>query len=281
MRYLGCHVSASGGLENALSRGDQLNVNTIQIHPSPPQRWNTTPYKDGYEEKFLKQKKTSKVEKIFFHSIYLINLATPNDKNLEQSINSLIYYLELSAKINGEGVIFHVGSLKDEPDQAQGLSRAAKAVEKVLTSTPGNSRLMMEVSAGSGKVIGSKFEDLRKIYDQIKDTSRLGFALDTQHMWASGYDIKEQKEKVLSQIEDNFGREKVWAIHVNDSKSACASGIDRHENIGKGLIGAEALLSFINSQILRDIPLILETPDLKDESTAINEVVALKELINR
>jgi deoxyribonuclease-4 len=277
-RFLGCHVSISGGFVNGVKNGETLGVNTIQVHPCSPQRWNFKPFEDGFEDEFLKFKETSKVEKVFFHGIYLINLANPDPKQFGFSKTSLIHDLKLMERIKGEGVIFHVGSLKHAEDEKSAFKQAAEGIQYILDKAPGESRLLLEVSAGSGTVIGSKMEQLRDIYEQVKDKSRVGFALDTQHMWSSGYDIKESHEEVIAQIENIFGFDKVWAIHLNDSKTALASKIDRHANLGEGEIGWDGLSRFINNPNFKNIPVILETPALKDLKTAADEVARLKEL---
>ena len=276
-RYLGCHVSISGGFENGIKNGVELDINTIQVHPCSPQRWNFKPFADGFEEKFLEARNASSIKKVFFHGIYLINLANPDPKQFGFSKTSLQHDLNLSARIGGEGVIFHVGSLKHVEDEKVGLDQAALGINQILEKTPEQSRLLMEVSAGSGSIIGSRIEQLRTIYDQIEQKNRVGFALDTQHMWASGYDLKDDLEGVVKNIGEAFSFEKVWAIHLNDSKTLLASKTDRHANLGEGEIGAEALQKFINHPNLRDIPCILETPGLKEVASAKVEIQKLKE----
>lgn len=274
--YYGAHVSCAGGFEKAIENANTLGVNTIQVHPSPPQRWNRNPYAEGYEEKFLKAKEASCVEKVFFHAIYLINLATPDPEKLELAKKSLTHYLQLSSKIQGEGVIVHVGSLKDEPDEERGLKRAADTINTILAQTPEDSYLILEVAAGSGKIIGANFSQLRFIYDRVEQNERLGFGLDTQHMWASGYDLQNKLDETIIELGESFEYENIWCVHLNDSKTELASRKDRHENLGKGLIGEKALKEFIKRPELEGIPVVLETPALKDLGTAKDEVELLK-----
>ncbi len=278
-RFFGCHVSASGGLENALKNGETLGVNTIQIHPSPPQRWNFKPFAEGIETAFMERKPASCVQQVFFHGIYLINLANPDPKQFTSSKTSLYHDLELSARIGGQGVIFHVGSMKHQEDESVGLRQAAEGINWIMDKTKGGARLLLEVAAGSGQVIGDKMEELSEIYSHVEQKDRVGFALDTQHMWASGYDIRNDPEGVIKNIESAFTIEKVWAIHLNDSKTALASKTDRHANLGEGEIGWDALKKFVNHPKLKQIPFILETPALKEIETAKVEVGRLEELI--
>lgn len=274
-RFFGCHVSVSGGFENGIKNGQELGVNSIQVHPCPPQRWNFKPFAPDFHRAFLEHREQSGIKRVFFHGIYLINLANPDPKQWGNSKLSLVHDLELNARIGGDGVIFHVGSMKHQESDQEGLSHAAEGINHILEKAK-EGRLLLEVAAGSGKVIGSKLEELRIIYDQVKDKDRVGFALDTQHLWASGYDLKSDLEGVVSLIEKNFSFEKVWAIHLNDSKSELGSKIDRHENLGDGLIGEKALKDFVNHPKLCHIPTILETPGLKSMDTAKVEVDKLR-----
>jgi len=279
-RFLGCHVSCSGGLVCAAERAIALNINTIQVHPSPPQRWNGSAFAKGTEDAFLKKMECSSLRKVFFHAIYLINLANPDSRMQAMCKASLTHYLDLNARIGGEGVIFHVGSMKDEPCEDTGYIRAANAINEIMEGVPKNARLILEVSAGAGKIIGDRFEDLSAIYSKVEDKTRVGFGLDSQHMWASGYDLRANLDGVVSEIEKHFGIDKVWSIHLNDSKTELGSRKDRHENLGEGLIGLDAIKAFVNHAKLRHIPYILETPDLKDDGSSGTAVARLKALAN-
>lgn len=271
-------MSAAGGLHKALERGDYLGVNTIQVHPSPPQKWNIEPFKAKVEDEFLELRKSSGVKKVFFHGIYLINLATPDERKQKFAVKSLRNDLELLSRIGGEGVIFHVGSLKDEPDEETGFRRCAALLTEILQSTPEDSKLLLEVSAGSGKVIGSSFSQLARIYEYCDKPDRIGFALDSQHMWASGYDLANDLPKILDDIENQVGISKIGAIHLNDSKSERGSCIDRHANLGEGTIGLDTLTKLVRHPALTDIPFILETPRMKEIEEAAIDVAVLREL---
>lgn len=278
-RYFGCHVSVSGGFELAIANGDALGVNSIQLHPSPPQKWNSKPYPPEYEAKFLDAKKASKIEKVFFHAIYLINLANPDPQKFQLSKLSLVHYLDLMSRIGGDGVVVHVGSLKDQEDEEVGLKQVGEGIKWILEESTNDARLLLEVAAGSGKVIGSHMEQLARIYDYAGSPKRVGFALDTQHMWASGYDLAGNLESVVSDVEKFFSIDNVSLVHINDSKVEHNSKKDRHENIGEGTLGEKALTAFINHPKLQSIPMILETPRLKDMETAQIEVDKLKQIM--
>ena len=276
-RLLGCHVSAAGGMENAIKNAELLGANTIQIHPSPPQMWTKKPFKEGHETKFLEAMKESDVKSVFFHGIYLINLANTEEEKIEKSTKSLLYYLDLIDRIRGEGVIFHVGSMKYfEGKENEGYEYIIKVLNSILEKSENQGRLILEVSAGSGAIIGAKMHELAKIYEGIKDKNRVGFGLDSQHMWASGYDFQNNLEEIVAEMKSEFGLDKIWSIHLNDSKTDLASNKDRHENLGDGKIGWDALQAFINHPDMRPIPVILETPGLKEIETGKIEMDRLK-----
>jgi deoxyribonuclease-4 len=275
-RYFGAHVSAAGGLKNAVGAAVELGINTIQVHPSPPQRWNITPFPAGIEDAFLEAKEGTCLEKVFFHAIYLINMATPDNQKFNNARVSLLNDLDLNARIGGSGVIFHVGSMKDQEDEAVGYDRVVSGLNFIMEKAPDNARLILEVSAGAGAVIGDKVEELAMIYGQLERKENVGFGLDTQHMWASGYDFVNDLEGVIDNVEREFGLDKVWSIHLNDSKTALGSNKDRHENIGDGLIGGETLKKVFTHKKLAHIPFILETPALASLDGASSEIEKLR-----
>lgn len=278
-RYFGAHVSAAGGLQNAVAAAVELGINTIQVHPSPPQRWNANPFLQGVEDAFLAAKKGTCLEKVFFHAIYLINMASPDPQKFHLAKTSLVNDLDLSSRIGGAGVIFHVGSMKDQPDEAEGYDRVVSGINWVMERAPKNSRLILEVAAGSGSVIGDRVEELALIYSQLDKKDQVGFGLDTQHMWASGYDLVNDLEGVIETVDNELGLEKVWSIHLNDSKTDLGSRKDRHENIGDGLIGEAALRNCFTHPKLAPIPFILETPALESLQGAESELAKLRSFI--
>lgn len=276
MRYLGCHVSAAGGLENAIKNGQRLGVNTIQLHPFPPQRWVSRDFPDEVVDSFNQARRNSSVKKVFFHGIYLINLATPNKQNFHLSKISLVYYLNLCAKINGDGVIFHMGSFKDISEN-EGFKQIIFGINWILEHAENKAKLILESSAGAGNIVGDRLEELARVYDGVKNKDRIAFALDTQHMWASGYDWINRLHKVVADVDQTLELEKILAIHLNDSKTELGSKKDRHANLGMGLIGEKGIKNVLNCPKLKHLPFILETPVLKDSKTAKSDVEKLKE----
>jgi deoxyribonuclease-4 len=190
-----------------------------------------------------------------------------------------VNYLDFNARIDGAGVIFHVGSMKDQPDEAEGYDRVVSGINWVMERAPKKSRLILEVAAGSGSVIGDRVEELALIYSQLDNKEQVGFGLDTQHMWASGYDLVNELDSVIATVEEELSLDKVWSIHLNDSKTDLGSKKDRHENIGEGLIGEKTLKRVFTHPKLISIPFILETPALESLEGAQSEVNKLRGFI--
>jgi deoxyribonuclease-4 len=276
MRNLGCFVSSAGGFENIIKNAQDLNVKTVMIHPSPPQRWRTKPFKKEKIEAYKEAYKTYPLDKLFFHGIYLINLATPKKQNFHLSKLALVHYLNLADELNAESVVFHVGSFKDRKDEEKGYEQIVKGINWILEEADNNSTLSLEVAAGSGRVVGSRFEDLAIIYEGIKQKDRVNFCLDTAHLFGSGYDIKSDLESVIDDMDSILGIKNINAVHFNDSKVELNSKKDRHANLGDGFIGESGLRNFLNHQKLKHLPFIMEVPGLKKKSSAQKQVEILK-----
>ncbi|MFQ5493419.1 MAG: deoxyribonuclease IV [Candidatus Dojkabacteria bacterium] len=275
MRHLGAFVSVAGGLEKAIENGSALGLNTIMIHPSPPQRWHTKPFPQESIDNYNSARKGSGIETVYFHGIYLTNLANPDKQKFHLGKLALRHYLDLAEAIDADGVVFHVGSFKDTTED-EGFKRIIKGIDWILKESENDKPLLLECAAGAGSVVGDQFEELARIFEGVSDKSRVFFCLDTQHMFASGYDLVGDLEGVVSEIERILGLDLVHAIHFNDSKTEFNSKRDRHENIGEGLIGKKAMQAFLNHPKLQKLPFIMETPALKDPDTARKEVDKLK-----
>lgn len=284
-RYLGAHVSVAGGLANGISAANILGINTIQIHPTPPQRWTSKAISEEAISEMAIAQQSSNVERIFAHAIYLINLAQPDKQKFHLGKLSLVHYLNFMEQLQqtvqpkspnfiAGGVVVHVGSAIHYATKTEALERAAYGINWILEQAPGNSMLLLESSAGAGQVIGEKLEDLMWLREQTEQKNRVGIALDTEHMFASGYNWV-QTEEVIHEIEQIIPIELVKVIHLNDSKVECGSKKDRHENLGEGFIGEEALKRIVTHQKLQAIPMVLETPRMKDLEEAKIDVAKL------
>lgn len=287
MRYLGAHVSASGGLQNAIPNGEALSINSIQTMLSAPMRWSTKEIPQEQIDAFIQLQKTSNIKKLLFHGIYLINLARQDKQMFHVSKLSVqthldaVNRLEIAATQNNSdlevlGLTFHPGSAKDCTPE-EGIKRISQGLNWILNEVKGG-MLLLESSAGSGSVMGDKLEELAAMRDGTEQKQRVGYVLDTQHMFVSGYDWRNSLDEIIDNIDRTLGLENVKCFHLNDSMKEFNSKKDRHANLGEGEIGIEAVTNIVNHTKLKHIPFILETPGLKTLETAQLEVDRLKEI---
>jgi deoxyribonuclease IV len=292
MRYLGIHASASGGIKNAITAGNNAEVNAIQTMFSAPMRWSLNEIKqENIDEMAVQQaKKETTVKKILFHGVYLTNLARKDKQKFHLSKMSQQTHLDAAQRLqksikendgDGEvlGVTFHPGSALDLSPE-EGIKRISQGLNWILKETPGEGLLLLETTAGAGNVMGAKLEDLKAMRDGVEEKARIGFVADTQHMFASGYDWINDLEGVIEQLDEYLGIENIKAFHLNDSAQPFASNKDRHANLGAGEIGETAIRNLLNHPKLVDIPFILETPAMKSTETIKAEVAKLKDLID-
>lgn len=275
---IGAHVSAAGGVKNAIARAKDLGITAIQLFASAPGNWNapkTTPV-EAEEYRALCQREG--ITHTFFHSIYLINLASDNPALISKSQESLIAALNLNAQMGGNGVVFHVGSGKERVFEAV-KEGVIENINTILDQSDGRSTLIIETNAGQGNCVGDTFEEVATLIAGVESKDRVGVCLDTAHTFASGYDLVGRgSESIIAEFEKVIGLRYLKAIHTNDSKTAFNSRVDRHENIGYGTIGKEPFRQLLHMSELKDIPFILEVPGLEGNGPDKANVELLKEL---
>jgi deoxyribonuclease IV len=286
--YLGIHVSSAGGIENAIKNGEKYGVNTIQMMPTAPMRWATKLIPDEDIENFVNELENSNIKKILIHGIYLTNLARGDKKLFHLGKMGLVVYLDFAEKVAKQikernikseilGVCFHPGSQQDL-DYDESMERISYGIQWVLDEVQGDQKLLIETTAGTGKNLGRNFEELTKMREAVQDKERVGYVLDTQHTFASGYDWVNDFDSVVEDIEDILGLENVKSIHLNDSIPKLGTNKDRHANLGEGNIGKDTFRKILKYEKFKDMPFILETPAMKSPKTIEKEVEVLKEL---
>jgi len=286
--YLGIHVSSSGGIQNSILNGEKYGVNSIQIMPTAPMRWATKQIPDEQINIFLDTLEKSNVKKILIHGIYLTNLARKDKQLFHLGKMGLVVYLDFAEKvakgieerkIDSEilGVCFHPGSQK-ELSYEDSLERISFGMQWVLDEVKGNQKLLIETTAGTGGNLGRNFTELKLMKEGVKDAERVGFVMDTEHTYASGYDWVNNFDGVVEDMDRELGIGNVKAVHLNDSMVECGSNKDRHANLGEGKIGKDTISKMLHYKKFKDIPFILETPALKGDATIPDEVNMLKKL---
>jgi deoxyribonuclease-4 len=257
---IGAHVSPAGGPANAIARGVERGCRAIQIFNQSPRQWKPTEYDDekvsAYKEAFA----GSDVEALLIHAVYLVNCASEDPDLREKSLTSLTASLRAGAALGAVGVVVHPGSaLKDEPRAA--VKRAAAVIKEALAESEGCD-LHLENTAGAGGTLGRTFEELAALIDGAGAGKRLGACLDSCHLLASGYDIRTADG--LSDVVDEFDRvvglDRLGSLHVNDSKTALGSNVDRHAALGEGELGVEGCTAFLSEPRFDGLPCVFEGP---------------------
>ena len=279
---LGAHVSAAGSLTNAIYKAQEIGAECIQIFPTPPQSFLQKDRTEAEIAEFIKAREESKISPVFFHGTYLVNLATENPQNLKLSIDSLVFYQNLAARIGAAGTIFHIGSHKGKGFQ-QAQKQVISAIKEILDKSPKDVDLIIENAAGKqeekGK-IGENFSEIGQILKTVK-APNLKVCLDTCHAFVSGYEIHKKAgfEKALKEFDEKIGFENLVAIHANDSKAEFGSGLDRHENIGEGYIGKDGFRVILSEKTLSELPFVLEVPGFDNKGPDKQNLDILKSLV--
>ena len=275
---LGAHVSTQGGLDKAIDRAQAMGAETIQIFGAAPQTWRRRAISDDEAAAFREKAEAAGVGPVFLHAIYLISLVSDDPVAIERGGASLAADLQLCARIGAQGSIVHAGSHKGLGFEAI-LPRATAAVRRILDAAPADSWLILENSAGMGGSVGAHFGELGAIIREVGDP-RVKVCLDTQHAYAMGYDLTD--EKGLAAAVDEFDREigldKLVACHANDSKVPLAGVRDRHENIGEGHIGRDGFRRIFAHPAFANVPFILEVPGFGNLGPDKENLDILKEI---
>ncbi len=279
---IGGHVSAGGGLTQALLRAREIGANTIQIFGSSPRQWNAALPDEKSAKEFRALSREMDVWPVFLHAPYLINLASPNVDLRQKSENLLRNSLKISEAIGGEGVIFHLGSSKGgNPQEAR--EHLARIVLNILKEVPGESKLILENSAGGGDKLGSSLADLSKILKLIDKNERVGVCFDTAHALEAGV-MEKYDSANLNILKEELGRligwSKISCLHVNDSKTSVGSHHDRHENIGQGEIGLAGFINLARIKEFKSLPWLLEVPGFEGAGPDRRNIDILQKLFD-
>ena len=277
MIHIGPHVSSQGSVSFAPLRAKELGATGFALFTKNQRQWRSPELKEEDISAFKKNILDSgySPKSILPHAGYLINPASPNEEMADKSFNLFMDEGQRVVRLGLETINIHPGAYK-EGSMEEGIKRCSLMVDRVLEEVPGL-KIALENTAGAGTIIGSKFEELDAILSGIKNKDRVGFTLDTAHLFGAGYDVKEDPDGVLDNFFSRFGEEKLFGMHLNDSKVPLSSNKDRHESIGLGLIGKEAFLTIVRRTEVMNIPLILETPDENRWKEEINEFLGAAE----
>lgn len=262
MKYLGAHVSTVGGVETAPVNAWEIGANAFALFTKNQRQWLAKPFSEENITRFKEncEKKGFDPRYILPHDSYLINLGHPEEEGLKKSRAAFLDEMQRCELLGLHMLNFHPGSHLNKISVETCLDRIAESINIALDKTKGVTAVI-ENTAGQGSNVGSEFWHLKHIINKVEDKSRVGVCLDTCHTYAAGYDIVNEYDKVFIEFDEVVGKRYLRAIHLNDSKKALGSRVDRHDCIGKGLIGIDFFQRFMQDSRFDDMPVVLETPD--------------------
>ena len=264
MKYIGAHVSASGGVENAPLNANAIGAKAFALFTRNQRQWKSSPltkksislFKERCEEFGYEAKH------ILPHDSYLINLGHPDPDGLQKSRDAFLDEMQRCEQLGLDRLNFHPGSHLNELSVDDCLARIAESINRTLDQTAGVCAVI-ENTAGQGTNLGYTFEQIAAIIDRVEDKTRVGVCIDTAHTLAAGYDIKTEQgfTETFRHFDEVIGFSYLRGMHINDSKKDLATRVDRHDSIGKGVMGMTTFQMLMQDTRFDDIPLILETPD--------------------
>jgi len=275
-------MSIRGGVSTAIERARSINCTAMQIFVKNNMQWFARPLRREEIRAFLDHVQRGELLSIFAHANYLINLAATNPQFHANSIRALSEELIRADQLRLPFVVLHPGAHLDAGEEA-GLEKVVESIDRVLAGLPKiKTRIALETTAGQGSCLGNKFEQLAYIIKRVLEPERLCVCLDTAHLFAAGYDITSEASmrKTLREFDRVIGRDRLVAVHLNDSKTARGSRVDRHEHIGKGRIGLDAFRFIMRDRRFRQVPKVLETPkgdDLREDVMNLKTLRGLAE----
>jgi len=264
MYYIGPHVSIGGGVANAPKNAKALGATGFGMFVKNQRQWTAAPYAPADIEAFKQQMASDgyTAAQVMPHAGYLINLANPDEEAHAKSMGSLMDELRRCMSLGLDKLNFHPGSHLRKLTPQEACARVAQSMNTALAQTQGVT-LVIENTAGSGGNLGASFEELRAIIDGVDDKSRVGVCLDTMHTFAAGFDIRTRDGflATMEHFDRTVGFTYLRGLHINDSKVALNSHVDRHESLGQGLLGIEVFRCIMADARFENMPLVLETPD--------------------
>lgn len=273
MFYIGCHLSASKGFLHMAKEATSIGANTFQFFTRNPRGFAAKDIDEKDVREFLEYTKVNNFGKILAHAPYTLNPSSADEKVRDLALRIMTDDMERMEYVPNNLYNFHPGSHVGQGAE-KGIELTANLLNTILKPEQ-TTTVLLETMSGKGSEIGRSFEELKEIIDRTNLSDKVGVCLDTCHVYDAGYDIVENLDGVLDEFDRIIGLDKLYAIHMNDSKNPFESHKDRHEKIGEGSIGLEAMVNIINNPRLKHLPIFLETPNELDGYEA--EIKTLKE----
>jgi deoxyribonuclease IV len=259
---LGAHVSVQGGVDLSPERAETIGCDSMQIFTRNQMQWKARVIGEDEAERFKRNVKKHKIQRVLAHDSYLINLSAIDKKILEMSKEAFIDEMKRARLLDIDFLVFHPGSHLGAGEK-KGMDRISENVRSALMKIgEGKPRVLFETTAGQGSNLGYSFDQMSTMLRGVGLDDRTGVCFDTCHSYAAGYDIvtEDGYEKTFQQFDEDVGLNRLFAFHFNDSKGAQGSRLDRHDNIGKGRLGKAAFAHLVNDRRFTKHPMVLETP---------------------
>ncbi len=275
-------MSTGGGAWRALERGLGIGCEVVQLFVKNNMQWFGKPYLPRDLDLYAEQRAICRFSCVFGHTGYLINLGAGSSENRDKSIKSLLQEIQFATELGLPFLVLHPGAHLGAGDGC-GIDQIVAGLNETIRATSRSPvRIALENTAGQGTCLGHRFEHLAAIFERVKKPQRLAVCIDTAHLFAAGYDIRTPKgwDDTMEEIDRLLGLKEIVAFHLNDSKTALGSHVDRHEHIGQGKIGREAFRHIVNDPRFKDLPGCLETPKSPDLHEDVENLGVLRSLLN-
>jgi deoxyribonuclease IV len=271
-RLLGAHLSTSGGMAKLLERARRLGCTCLQIFAANPRGWQGRPISGAEAAAYRRLAPAAGVRQLLIHAIYLVNLASPKPAVARRSVQALRRDLISARRLGAQGVVVHAGS---DLRQGGGAARLAANLRPLLPLVPDGCRVLLETAAGASPNLGD-FPSLGRLCRSLGQ--RVGVCLDSAHLCAAGYRLSDPQDygRLLADVKRHVGLRRVGGIHLNDSRAACGSHRDHHENLGEGHVGPAGLRRLLNEPVFRHLPVILETPGFDEQGPDLRNLRRLR-----
>ena len=282
MVAFGSHMSVSGGCDLALLRAADIGMESCQIFTKSERQWVAKPLDTAVVERFHANRASTGIDRLVAHDSYLINLASPDDELWEKSQVAFLDELNRCDLLGVPVLVTHPGSHVGSGVEA-GVRRVAEAINRIHELRPdGPAMTLLETTAGQGNTLGRTFDEIRAIIDLVEDDARVGVCLDTCHIFAAGYDIRDAETyaATMTRFETIIGFDRLKALHLNDSKFGLGERKDRHHHIGEGELGLEAFRLLVNDPRVANVPGILETEKKDDGEDDRRNLATLRGLVS-
>lgn len=281
MALFGAHESVAGGLHLAFARIAQVGGESLQIFTRNQRQWQPKTLSDQEIGEFREAHAAHGRMPVASHASYLLNLATDKDELLAKSISALVLEFERCHQLGVPYVVLHPGSHGGDGIEA-GLTRFVAGMDRALEHGYDEVMLLIETTAGQGTGLGSTFSELGSIRQRSRFPERVGVCVDTCHIFAAGYDLRGEDayQATISELDHHVGLERVKFFHLNDSKKELGCRVDRHEHIGRGMIGVEGFRNLVNDPRFTSLPMTLETPKGDDLAEDRENIAILRSLIH-